>query len=389
MSEANKRRAIVIGAGIGGLSAALALRQRGWQVAVYDRAAALREAGAGIVLAANAMKALDLLGVGGQARTVGAPVEQADIRSWDGRLITSLPAAEQAAKYGTHSYVMHRADLQSILLHAVAAESPVHTGMRWLTGERKGDLVTAVFEDDTREDANVLIGADGLHSTVRERLFGESPLRYSGYAAYRGVCTLNEARIGSTAGGGFEALGTGLRFGYSRLGRGRVFWFAAINAPQGSLLPVPARKQALLSRFSGWYRPVLDALEATEASEILAHDIADRAPLSRWSTGNMTLLGDAAHPMLPNLGQGGAQAVEDAIVLARCLEQGDVPSALEAYEKERMARTSRIVRMSRSMGRMVQLESKPLIWLRNRLLAAVPPSAYIKRFDPIVGYAVR
>ncbi|MBP3965989.1 FAD-dependent monooxygenase [Paenibacillus sp. DLE-14] len=391
MISMDKRRAIVIGAGIGGLCSALALQQRGWQVAVYDKAAALREAGAGIVLAANAMKALDVLGVGNNVREAGAPVMQADIRTWNGRLITSLPAAKQAAKYGTHSYVIHRAELQSILLQAVMAESPVYTGKQWMRGEQTDDAATAVFDDGMREKAELVIGADGIHSAIREQLFGASPLRYSGYTALRGVCTLANIPIGAASGGGFEALGQGRRFGFSSLGNGRVFWFAAVNAPQGTILPAAERKPALLDLFRGWYKPVVDAIEATDPATILAHDIVDRAPLARWSSGRITLLGDAAHPMLPNLGQGGAQAIEDAVVLARCLQQTeeDVPAALRAYEKERMARAYRVVRISRSMGRMVQLENALLIRFRNAVMAATPGAAYVKRFDPIVGYVVR
>ncbi|NQX57816.1 FAD-dependent monooxygenase [Paenibacillus qinlingensis] len=385
MGVGTTRKAIVIGAGIGGLCTALSLQQQGWQVSVFDKASSLREAGAGIVLAANAMKALDLLGVGETVRTVGAPVVQADIRSWDGTLITSLPAAKQAARYGTQSYVIHRADLQAILVQAVTAATPIQTNKLWVDEKRSERGVLAVFKDGTQEEADVIIGADGFHSAVRERLFGLSPVRYSGYMALRGVCTQEEAS-NATSGGGFEALGPGKRFGLSRLGNGRVFWFAAINSPQGKLPLVEDRKSEVLRHFYGWYSPIVSAIEATEASTILAHDIVDRPPLPRWSSGRMTLLGDAAHPMMPNLGQGGAQAIEDAIVLARCLRNPDIPIALSAYEKERMARVNRIVRMSRSMGRMVQLENPILIYLRNKLLSSVSDTRYIRRFDPIIGY---
>ncbi|OAS13799.1 FAD-dependent monooxygenase [Paenibacillus oryzisoli] len=381
------RKAIVVGAGIGGLCTALALHQQGWIVSVYDKASSLREAGAGIVLAANAMKALDVLGVGGAVRKAGAPVVQADIRSWDGKLITSLPAAKQAELYGTQSYVIHRADLQAILAQAVAATTPIHTNQQWIDGQQNHGVVNAIFKDGTQVDADLIIGADGLHSAVRERLFGHSPVRYSGYIALRGVCTQEELR-NATTGGGFEALGPGRRFGLSSLGNGRVFWFAAINAPQGSLPSAEERQSELLRQFQGWYNPVVSAIEATDPSTILAHDIVDRPPLPRWSSGRMTLLGDAAHPMLPNLGQGGAQAIEDAIVLARCLRNTDIPTGLSAYEKERMTRVNRIVRMSRSMGRMVQLENPLLIYLRNKLLASVSDQRYISRFDPIIGCEV-
>ncbi|CAN7479440.1 FAD-dependent oxidoreductase [Paenibacillus sp. LjRoot56] len=387
MDAVTSRKAIVIGAGIGGLCTALSLQQQGWRVAVYDKATSLREAGAGIVLAANAMKALDLLGIGETIRNVGAPVIQADIRKWDGTMITSLPAAKQAALYGTQSYVIHRADLQAILVQAVTATTTIQTNKQWINGTQSERGVTAVFQDGTQEYADVIIGSDGFHSAVRERLFGQSPVRYSGYIALRGVCTQEEVS-NTNDGGGFEALGPGKRFGLSSLGNGRVFWFAAINAPQGKLPPVEERQSELLRQFHGWYSPIVSAIEATEASTILAHNIVDRPLLSKWSSGWMTLLGDAAHPMLPNLGQGGAQAIEDAIVLARCLRNPDIPAALSAYENARMARTNRIVRMSRSMGRMVQLENPFLIYCRNKLLASLSDARYISRFDPIIGYEV-
>lgn len=388
MGTVTKRKAIIIGAGIGGLCTALSLQMQGWRVSVYEKATSLREAGAGIVLAANAMKALDLLGLGGAVRNVGSPVVHADIRTWDGKIITSLPAAKQAVLYGTQSYVIHRADLQSILVQSVTAIGPIQTNKQWIEGKQSDQGVIAFFKDGTQEDADVVIGADGIHSAVREQLFGQSPVRYSGYIALRGVCS-NEEAHNANIGGGFEALGPGKRFGLSSIGNGRVFWFAAINAPQRNIPPIVERKSELLRQFHGWYSPVVSAIEATEASTILAHDIVDRPPLPRWSSGRITLLGDAAHPMLPNLGQGGAQAIEDAVVLARCLQHPDIPAALSAYEKERMARANRIVRMSRSMGRMVQLENPLLIYGRNKLLASLSDARYISRFDPIIGYEVQ
>jgi 2-polyprenyl-6-methoxyphenol hydroxylase-like FAD-dependent oxidoreductase len=151
MDAVTTRKAIVIGAGIGGLCTALSLQQQGWRVSIYDKASSLREAGAGIVLAANAMKALDLLGVGGTVRNVGAPVVQADIRKWDGTIITSLPAAKQAELYGTQSYVIHRADLQAILVQAVTATTPIQTNKQWIDGIQSERGVTAVFKDGTQE----------------------------------------------------------------------------------------------------------------------------------------------------------------------------------------------------------------------------------------------
>jgi 2-polyprenyl-6-methoxyphenol hydroxylase-like FAD-dependent oxidoreductase len=340
-------------------------------------------------LAANAMKALELLGVAQEVKQRGAKVGRAEIRRWDGKLLVELPAQKQAELYGTYSYLIHRRELQATLARAVTAFTPIQTNKRWADfSSSQGEQVTAVFTDGTREEADVLIGADGISSSVRERLFGSSPLRYSGYMALRGVCRFDEDADTSDLGGGFEALGQGKRFGFSHLGSGQVFWFAAVNAPQGQLLSISDRKAAALNYFRGWYRPVVSVIEATEEQAILAHEIVDRRPLPRWSEGRITLLGDAAHPMLPNLGQGGAQAMEDAVVLARCLKQPNVPEALRAYQEERRDRTARIVRMSRSLGRTMQLENPLLILLRDQIMSRMSDRFYINRFHPIVGFQV-
>jgi 2-polyprenyl-6-methoxyphenol hydroxylase-like FAD-dependent oxidoreductase len=248
-----------------------------------------------------------------------------------------------------------------------------------------------MFEDGTTETGDVLIGADGLHSMIREKLHGKATLRYSGFTALRGIAEFSDERYSKEIGGGFEAWGTGKRFGFSHLGQGQVFWFAAMNGPQGTQAEQGQRKYTALQRFKGWYPPIEAVIEATEESAILAHDIFDCKPLSSWGRGRVTLLGDAAHPMLPNLGQGGAQAMEDALVLADCLQDTStvsVAAALAAYEQRRIPRTSKIVRQSRAMARMVQLESAPAIMIRNWILRKLPPEQQIRRLHEVLGYEV-
>ncbi|MFB6365561.1 FAD-dependent monooxygenase [Paenibacillus elgii] len=393
VSASSRPRALIIGAGIGGLSAAIALQSAGWDVSVYERTRTLSSIGAGIVLAANAMKALRQLGADEQVSRLGAPVRQADIYASDGRLLVSLPTEEQARRYGAQSYLIHRADLHSILLSRLEPGT-LHTDMklrRWEQSERR---VKAVFEDGKTAEGDVLIGADGLHSAVRAQLFGESaPLRYAGYTALRGIAHWHDERFPFEQGGGFEAWGAGKRFGVSAIGQGRIFWFAAVNAPQGQELPPAERKTAALHHFRGWMKPIEALITATDEASILSHDIFDRRPLAGWSRGRVTLLGDAAHPMLPNLGQGGAQAMEDALALARCLRQTcgtsgtpNAAAALQQYERERFRRTALVVRRSRAMGRMVQLAHPAAIAVRNRLLRLLPARMQISRLDWLVGY---
>ncbi|MBP1155113.1 MULTISPECIES: FAD-dependent monooxygenase [unclassified Paenibacillus] len=385
----NGSKAIIIGGGIGGLAAAIALQDSGWSVSVFEKTAELQVIGAGIVLAANAMKVLEKLGVADQVREQGCPVGKGEIRTWNGKLLVDLPVREQAQRFGSASYLIHRAALQSILYDQLKPGT-VHWGKQWAEWRQHEERVVAVFADAYEEAGDILIGADGIHSSVRQRLFGPTPLRYAGFTALRGIAVFDNERYTREDGGGFEAWGPGKRFGFSQLGGDRVFWFAAVNAPQGSLLPPGKRKQAALRHFRGWYEPIEAVIEATEESAILSHDIFDRVPLRRWSQGPVTLLGDAAHPMLPNLGQGGAQALEDALMLARCVSErpSQLPEALLLYEQRRIQRTSLIVSRSRRMGRLMQLEHTLAVTARNAVLRTIPPRVQMNRMAWLIGHEV-
>lgn len=386
-------KAIIIGGGIGGLSSAIALRKVGWDATVYEQNESLAESGAGIVLAANAMKALKSLDAAERVREEGTPVGVAELRTWKGRLLARLPAQKQAMRYGTPSYLIHRGSLQSILYaQSLNCGVNVELGKRYAELDESTEGVEVRFVDGTTASGDLLVAADGYRSKFRDRLFGQRSLRYSGYRAIRGIGRFEDPRYPLADGGGFEALGRGTRFGFSHLGGGRIFWFAAINEPEGqgaSLTSEELKKHALL-KFRDWYSPVPAVIEATRAENILTHAIYDLAPLEQWSKERVTLLGDAAHPMLPNLGQGGAQAMEDAVVLADLLR--DRPSgealayALKAFEKVRIQRVRQIVRQSRFMGRMMQLESPLALAIRNAAFRVAAEKLFVARLHPVVGY---
>jgi 2-polyprenyl-6-methoxyphenol hydroxylase-like FAD-dependent oxidoreductase len=377
----------IIGAGIGGLSAAIALQQLGQKVIVLERASELKEMGAGIVLSANAIYALEKLGVADQVRNAGSPVKKAEIRTPDGQLLVNMPVHKQAERYGTYSYLIYRPDLQRILYEKLEPNT-IMLSKKFLGLEQDREKVTSFFEEGESIESKLLIGSDGLHSQVRQNIVENTRLRYSGFTAFRGISHYEDFRFPAELGGGFEAWGKGKRFGFSHLGKGRVFWFAAINAPQGAFLAAENKKHIALQHFNSWWGPIADVIDSTHEENILVHEIFDRKPIKKWHKGRVTLLGEAAHPMLPNLGQGGAQAMEDALILSRCLNHfpRELESALSLYEQERVPRVTKIVQGSRMMAKMMQLENPAAMKVRNQLLRKVPDELKIKRLDWILGY---
>ena len=384
------KKVVVAGAGIGGLTAAIALRRAGFEVAVFERTVELREVGAGLLLAANAQKALGQLGLARAVARLGTPASAGEVRSWRGEVLMSIPAAELEKKVGTPSAAVHRADLQALLAREVG-EDGLRLGLEVEGFEQDESGVKVFFAGGGEERADVLVGADGLRSRVRAELLGPEELRYAGYTSWRAVVEPKEELL--PWGRGFESWGRGARFGCAHIGRGRIYWFATANAPAGGVDgPVgdPAGpKAALLRRFGNWHRPIRDLIEATEEGTILRTNIYDREPLGEsWGKDAVTLLGDAAHPMTPNLGQGACQAMEDAVVLARCLAARNAGTAdtLRRYERLRSARVAMVARRSRRIGMVGQVANPLLCRLRDRALAVIPPKSQLRQLEEVVGH---
>lgn len=376
-------KAVVIGGGIGGLTAAISLRRAGVEAVVFERAPELREVGAGIALWANAVKALRKLGLYEAVRDRAAEIG-GETRTWRGRKLFTIPPEAMKSRFGEANLVMHRADLQATLLAALP-EDAVRLGTHLESFSQDGQTVVAHFSEGREERADFLVGADGLRSTVRARLLGDGPPRYAGFMAWRGIAEGVEGLV--REGVGLNLWGRGMEFGLISIGRGRAYWYLSKNAPEGEV--EGPNKEEVLGNLRGWHGAARAAVEATEDSRILRNDIYDREPAGRWGEGNATLLGDAAHPMTPNLGQGACQAIEDAVVLAAAVRETDsAAAALRSYEARRVRRTGAVVRASRSMARVLQLGAPLLCGVRDAGVRLMPAGVRMGRLDPIVGYEV-
>jgi 2-polyprenyl-6-methoxyphenol hydroxylase-like FAD-dependent oxidoreductase len=358
--------AIVVGGGIGGLSAAIALRRAGIQAEVHERATELREVGAGISLWPNATRQLRQWGLLDDVLRRGFVFARGEMRDARGAVLTAmhLPAADAP------SVLIHRADLHAILADALPRWA-VRTGATFRRLRETAEGVEADFGEAGAAEGPFLVGADGLWSAVRAQLLADGEPVYRGYPVWRGVAPAGAVEWDALT----ETLGRGLRFGTVPVGGGRVAWWATANEPADTDDRAEGRKVKLLRLFGEWHRPIPRLIAATPEEEILKNGTCDRPPARRWGAGRVTLLGDAAHPTTPNLGQGGCLAIEDAAVLARCLTQTeDVPAALRAYERRRFRRTAWITRESLRYGRVAQWQHAGAVRLRETLFRLAPPA---------------
>jgi 2-polyprenyl-6-methoxyphenol hydroxylase-like FAD-dependent oxidoreductase len=384
MSE--NRRVVVIGGGIGGLTTVLALRQAGIEVQAFEQAhnADRTVIGGGMTLFQNAISVLRRLGVEKTLEGIGDEMGPMEHRAANGWRLARWPIEDIARETGYPAIALSRADLQRALVDAVGDGVSTDAKLEKVIADTDG--VTAVFADGREERADVLVGADGIRSKVRAELHGSDEPRYLGYAIWQAVIE-EPAALGPHA--DFVAWwGPGSRMGFYRVGGGRVYWYTVENSPPGLPKPESGVREHLLG-IARRYEPIATALvEATDPAEISRSDVYDRPPLTQWGKGRVTLLGDAAHAMSFNIGQGACQAIEDAWTLRRHLtDRDDVPQALRAYESEREATTATLVGRARMVGRFGQLAA-PLEWPRNLMMTiALRGPAYRQHREAAVRVA--
>ncbi|MEU9032406.1 FAD-dependent monooxygenase [Streptomyces sp. NPDC048383] len=373
----HQRRAVIAGGGIGGLTAALALHRKGWHVTVCERADGPSAVGAGIVLAPNALRAFDAVGFDAGRAGGGAAPAAMGLRRPSGVRLSRADTATMTVRYGGPPLAVHRGDLVAALTAALPADAL-----------RYGAAVTDVAAADGNRPvvrtsrgefpADVVIAADGIHSPLRRRYFPAHPgLRYSGETAWRTVLPAGGAVTEAT-----ETWGRGRRFGAVPLADGRTYLYATAVVPAG-YRPEDVRTE-LLRHHGTWHHPIPALLERVDPAAVLQHDLYDLAgPLPRLHDGRIAWIGDAAHAMTPNLGQGGCQAVEDAVVLAHLLDALPPPAALAAYSRARLARTDAIRVRARRAGRIAALTHPVAVAARDLALRAVPARAALRALDDL------
>jgi 2-polyprenyl-6-methoxyphenol hydroxylase-like FAD-dependent oxidoreductase len=371
-------RAIVIGAGVGGLAAAAALQHRGWEVTAYERAGALEDVGAGLAVAANALKALDTIGLGDQVRELSALQGEAGIARPDGRYLTRTSAEAIRERFGDPAVALRRTALIATLAGALRPGTV-----------RFGTAVTAVDADagrvtvDGAEDtADVVVAADGIDSATRAALLPDFPGPvYAGVTSWRLLAPLPSTpmRLG-------ETWGRGQLVGLATLAGGVVYAYATAAVPPGGRATGPdGEKAELLRRFGAWHAPIPEVMAS--ATEVLRTDIRclDRPP-ERFHIGRVALLGDAAHAMTPHLGQGACQAIEDAVVLAALAGE---PDGLARYTAARRSRTAMVAGRSRRVSRLTRLSGRLPVALRDaalRLSNRLGPGTVIRGMKPVMGW---
>lgn len=382
-------RILVIGAGIAGLATAVALRRAGHDAMVIEQRENETAAGAGISIWPNALAALDALGLGDQVRAAGGRVSAGAVRWRDGRWLRR-PAADRIVRaLGEPLVIIHRAELTAILAGALPPGTVTH-GVAAMALEVSGTGARITLSDGTVTAVDAVVGADGVDSMVARHLNGDLPRRYAGYTAWRGIApyALDPDLAGETMGPGLEVGHVPLRVNGAPgngLDERHTYWFATQRVPQG--LATPGGEHAHLQRvFGSWPEPIPGLLAATDPAAVLRNDLYDRAPAAHWARDRAVIVGDAAHPMRPHLGQGGCQGLEDAAILAALTGgETDLSEAFVRFATFRRRRVRGLVAESRTVGRIINMRPVALGAAASRASALIPEAVLARHLASVAG----
>ncbi|MVM41265.1 monooxygenase [Spirosoma sp. HMF3257] len=360
-----------------GLTTALALKKIGIQATVFEAAPTIKPLGAGLALAANAIKAFQRLGIGDAVVQAGRLLDAFSIYDQHGQIITHTDSRAVSQKYGLDNFSIHRAALHQVLMDHLG-KGVVQTGKRDIGMQQKSDKVSIQFDDGTTHETNYLLVADGIHSPIRKQLVPQSKPRYAGYTCWRAVVDATGLTLSEAS----ETWGPKGRFGVVPLANNQLYWFATQTAPANDSRMSQMTTSDLLKQFGSYHSPIPDILSRTPDNALIWSDICDLKPLKTYAFDNIVLLGDAAHATTPNMGQGACQAIEDAVVLADELaREGRVSDAFQRFEQRRLKRTHTIIETSRRLGTVAQLDNRLLATLRNGLFRMLPASVNERQLE--------
>ena len=370
---------IVIGAGIGGLTTAIALQKKGLEVQVYESASEIREVGAGLWMAANAMNVLERMGLSNEIKAAGNQLLGAGLGDHHGQPLSKVDFSKIIKNYGNGTMAIHRGHLQRILLENTL-KNTVFTGKRLKNIIDTEGVIQLEFEDGTHSECDILIGADGIKSVVRNHIFEDIPLRYSGQTCWRGIVKMKLSDTKNS----LELWGkrAGLRACYSQVNENEVYWYVTLKERANLKFSTNNLKPYLLDLVSEFQSDIKKVIDQTDGNAILHNDLYDFKPIPKWYKGNIVLMGDAAHAATPNLGQGACQAIEDAYVLADCLGKCKHPQgAFQNYQDIRIKKAQFVVNTSYQIGLLNNIGGALGHRVRNFLLKITPQSVADKQFD--------
>lgn len=347
------QKVAIVGGGIAGLTAAIALQQRGIQADVYESARRIRDVSAGIWVAPNGMQMLERLGLAELMSGPGVTLDSVEVMTRDGNVLAKTELDGLVEKYGWGVVSMHRATLHRLLLEEVHS-AHLHLGKSVSRLDPQEGGVGLLFSDRSTAEADVVIAADGVRSDIRDEVLGIVSRRYAAQSWFRGIA---HTRLSDEwRGRAREIWGGRRRFGFSNISEGKVYWYAAtleVDPDEPSV-----RRRDVPVKWRKFPEPVPQILEATDAERILRTEIYDIRPLESWWSGRTVLIGDAAHGATPNLSQGAAQAMEDGLALAACLDRFDAPEeAFRRFQEIRKPRADHVIRRARRLGRLAHLRN--------------------------------
>lgn len=369
-SKYTNREIAIIGGGVAGLCTAIALKNIGIQVTIYERVGQLKGLGAGFGLAANAMQALDYLGLREGVEKIGHFLDSYNILDHKGRVLLSPDTSQLSDKYQEDNFAIHRADLHRFLIDQLPQECII-LGKEAIKINEKEDKTTIYFADGTSTEVDAIIVADGVHSKIRQQMIPTASTRYSGYTCWRGVISNSTVKLKSSS----ETWGPAGRFGMTPLVNDRIYWYACINAPEKSPLYRTYKTADLLRVFKNYHPPIPKIIEETDDEQLLWNDIVDIAPLKKLAYNKILFIGDAGHATTPNMGQGACQAIEDAVVLQDELKKSkSIAQSFQQFEQRRLKRTRYITNTSWQIGKVAQWENVFMIGFRNTIMKLLPDS---------------